>query len=87
MTPSELQLRGQLLYGRQWQGDLARNVGVSRWTVTEWKLGRAKIKPSIEKKIEELMARRARMLRSMISENSTKKTENRSKTTLMCEVF
>jgi len=86
MTPSELEIRGKLLYGRQWQKDLARNVGVSSWTVTQWKFGRAKIKPSVEKKIEELMAKRAKMLRSMISENLANKIQNQSKTPLMCEV-
>ena len=67
MTPPELELRGQLLYGRQWQRDLARNIGVSRGTVAEWKFGRVKIKPEIEKKIVELMAKREKMLHDMIA--------------------
>lgn len=80
MTPAELELRGKLLYGRQWTGDLARNLGVTRWTVTDWKFGRVKIKPNIEKKIEELIARREKMLRSIMSIDSMKKPVNDEKT-------
>jgi len=75
MTPSELELRGQLLYGRQWQGDLARNIGVSRTAVVRWKIGRTKIKPEIEEKIEELLAKRVRMIHSIIAANSKRETK------------
>lgn len=87
MTPCELELRGRLLYGRQWQKDLAHNIGVSRQTVAEWKCGRAKIKPCVEKKIEELIAKRARMLRSMIASNQTENLENHDKTSHISKVF
>lgn len=86
MTPLELELRGQLLYGRYWQKDLARNVGVDRWTVSSWKAGRAKIKPSVEKKIEELMARRVKLLRSMIASNYPEKLLKNQETPLTCGV-
>ncbi len=82
MTPAELELRGQLLYGRLWQLDLARNVGVSRTAVVRWKLGRTKIKPEIEDKIDELLAKRIRMIHSIISTNpkmETKKIKKCSK--------
>jgi len=75
MTPSELELRGQLLYGRLWQVDLARNVGVSRTAVVRWKLGRTKIKPEIEEKIDELLAKRIRMIHGIIAANSKKETK------------
>ena len=72
MTPAELELKGQLLYGRQWQSALAENVGVNSETVTNWKFGRQKIKPKIEKKINDLLAKRELMIRSLIATESGK---------------
>lgn len=79
MTPAELELRGQLLYGRQWQGDLARNIGVSTMSVTRWKTGRTKIKPEIESKIADLLAKRALLIRSLIADDGHKNPRNLEK--------
>ena len=74
MTPAELELRGQLLYGRQWQKDLARNLGVCRGAVTNWKCGRRKMKTKYERKIEDLLSRRVVMIQSLISFEAKKET-------------
>jgi len=65
MTPDELETRGRLLYGRQWQSALARNLKVHRVTIFRWMAG-TKIPPWEEERIEVLLETRTRLLQSML---------------------
>ena len=84
MTPAELELRGKLLYGRQWRKDMANNLGVYPSTVRRWKIGKCKINPNMEKKITELMAKRVIMIRSLIASDS-KESPKKTQKCFQCE--
>lgn len=45
MTPSELSLRAEALFGRNWQTALARHSGVDARTVRRWRAGTISVPP------------------------------------------
>ena len=55
MTTEQLQKAGQLLYGDQWQSNLARSLSVDDRTVRRWASGESAIKQSIANEIIELL--------------------------------
>ncbi len=75
MTPNEIIVAGQLLYGPHWQCALARNVGVTDRSVRRWVKGKSKIKPATEEKIKILMARHANFMRIILSNLESNKPE------------
>ena len=55
MTIEQLQQAGRLLYGDQWQSNLARALDVDDRTVRRWASGESAIKQSIANEIIELL--------------------------------
>jgi len=75
MTPSDLETIGRLLYGLQWQGQLARNIGVTDRTVRNWLDGKHKTKRLNEEKIKQLMNRHANFIRILLSNMESREVE------------
>lgn len=48
MTPTELTIAGQWLYGHDWQSALARAIGVNRVTIYRYATGKAAIPRLVE---------------------------------------
>jgi len=65
MTPSELETRGRLLYGLQWQSELSRSLKVHNVTIFRWMTG-TKIPPSKEEQIKILLENRARLINATL---------------------
>ena len=55
MTTEQLQQAGRLLYGDQWQSNLARSLSVDDRTVRRWASGESAIRQSIANEIIELL--------------------------------
>ena len=55
MNTEQLQQVGRLLYGDQWQSNLARSLSVDDRTVRRWASGESAIKQSIANEIIELL--------------------------------
>ncbi len=55
MTTEQLQRAGRLLYGDQWQSNLARSLSVDDRTVRRWASGDSAIKQSIADEIVGLL--------------------------------
>ena len=56
MTPSQLELIGQKLYGPQWQSPLARALGIDLTTLTNYKAGKSRIPRPVGHACEHLLA-------------------------------
>jgi hypothetical protein len=54
MTPAELRVTGEHLYGPHWQAKLARALPVSPRTIRYWLSGKRKIRPVIAERIRGL---------------------------------
>lgn len=54
MTPAELRIMGERLYGPRWQTKLARALPVSPRTVRYWLAGKRTIRPVIAERIRSL---------------------------------
>ena len=68
MTPTELILRGRILYGANWKKQLAYNLGVTEQAVGNWATGRTKIRKKHETKIHELLTRRGNVIRVLLKQ-------------------
>jgi hypothetical protein len=79
MTPDALRTRGFLLYGRQWQKPMAKNVGVSEQTVRNWLDGTHKIKIRHQNKIEQLLLKHDRMIRAILGHSPPQKLAEEAK--------
>ena len=55
MTTEQLQKAGRLLYGDQWQSNLARSLSVDDRTVRRWASGDSAIKKSIASEVMQLL--------------------------------
>ncbi|PKF33540.1 transcriptional regulator [Acinetobacter proteolyticus] len=57
MTPEQLKQAGELLYGNQWQSDLARALEVDARRVRDWLQERRPIPIGVKNEIVELLKR------------------------------
>ncbi|SPL72669.1 helix-turn-helix domain-containing protein [Acinetobacter stercoris] len=55
MTPEQLQLAGSLLYGNQWQTDLARALEIDSRRIRDWLSGRRPIPVGIWNEVISLL--------------------------------
>lgn len=55
MTPEQLQMAGSLLYGNQWQTDLARALGIDSRRIRDWLSGRRPIPVGIWNEVISLL--------------------------------
>lgn len=65
MTPADLRLYGEALFGPRWQTDLARALEVSDRTIRYWLSGRKPIPDGAEQDIQRLAAERQKVLRQL----------------------
>lgn len=47
MTDNLITRIGRALYGERWQADMARDLGVHKDTVQDWRQGRAQPRPGV----------------------------------------
>lgn len=55
LTPEQLQFAGNILYGNQWQTDLARAINVDSRRVRDWLQGRRPIPIGVKHELIELL--------------------------------
>ncbi|HHP4838305.1 TPA: transcriptional regulator [Acinetobacter baumannii] len=60
MTPEQLRQAGEILYGNQWQSDLARALGVDARRVRDWLQERRPIPVGIKSEIILLLKEKSR---------------------------
>lgn len=70
MTIEQLEQAGRLLYGDQWQSNLARSLGVDDRTVRRWANGDSVIKRSISDEITELLRGNQKEISEYLADNA-----------------
>jgi hypothetical protein len=76
MTPEQLRLSGLLLYGKQWKGVLAQNLGITPSALWRIVNGKSKVMVKHEKKINELLEAHDRLIRATLrNAHKEKRTE------------
>lgn len=60
MTPSELRIIGEKLYGPRWQTQLAKVLPVEARTVRRWLAGKRSIHPAFAARIRDLASQQDR---------------------------
>ena len=67
MTPSDLRIIGEALYGPRWQTPLADDLGVASRTVRAWLSGDRTISAGVAADIRALAEQRADSIRAALS--------------------
>lgn len=71
MSPDQLQLAGQAMFGTQWQSELARALGVSVRTVQRWAAGvvavPAHLVPDLQRLLADRIQRQAAVLAQLLA--------------------
>lgn len=62
MTIDQLTAAGQLLYGDQWQANLARSLDVDVRRIRHWTAGTRPISDFVDKEVKQLLADRVKMI-------------------------
>ncbi|RLZ10817.1 transcriptional regulator [Acinetobacter sp. 2JN-4] len=60
MTPDQLRQAGELLYGNQWQSDLARAINVDSRRIRQWLSGQRAVPEGLWLEIIELLKNNSR---------------------------
>jgi predicted transcriptional regulator len=67
MKADDLARIGTALYGRQWQSDLARDLGVNPRTVRHWLKGEYRIHPEVDEQMVNLLTDRLGEITGLIA--------------------
>ena len=70
MTTEQLQQAGRLLYGDQWQSNLARSLSVDDRTVRRWASGESAIKQSIANEVMQLLRVNQKEISEYLADNA-----------------
>ena len=69
MTIDQLTTAGQLLYGDQWQANLARSLNVDVRRVRHWTAGTRPVSDFVDSEVRQLLADRAKMINDFLKNN------------------
>lgn len=70
MNTEQLQQAGRLLYGDQWQSNLARSLSVDDRTVRRWASGGSAIKQSIANEVMQLLRVNQKEISEYLADNA-----------------
>ena len=92
MTTEQLQKAGQLLYGDQWQSNLARSLSIDDRTVRRWLRGDSSIKQSIADDVMQMLKNNQYQINQFINQTELNmdiiaKIKNAANINELCELL
>ena len=69
MTINQLTIAGQLLYGDQWQANLARSLNVDVRRIRHWTAGTRPISDFVDKEVRQLLIDKQKKIDDLLKNN------------------
>ena len=69
MTINQLTIAGQLLYGDQWQANLARSLNVDVRRIRHWTAGTRPISDFVDKEVRQLLINKQKQIDDFLKNN------------------